>query len=59
MGGGGSSSSKAGGLKDGLRRMWIGLETPELGSCTCAAGGRVRFGAAMLAGREGMVFSLL
>ena len=41
-GGGGSSSSNAGGLKDGARSKCIGLLTEELGSWTCAAGGRVR-----------------
>jgi len=42
IGGGGSSSSNAGGLNDGARSKCIGLLTEELGSCTCAAGGRVR-----------------
>jgi len=48
-GGGGSSSPKAGGLKDGLRRMWMGRTGPELGSWMCAACGRVRRAAAVAA----------
>lgn len=40
-GGGGSSSSNGGGLKDGFRSKCIGLLTPEFGSWTCAACGRV------------------
>ena len=42
MGGGGSSSSNAGGLNEGCRRRCIGLLSPELGLWRCAACGLVR-----------------
>ena len=43
-GGGGSSASKAGGLKDGARRRCIGreLEASASALCTCAWVGTVR-----------------
>ena len=40
-GGGGGTSSNAGGLKDGVRRRCMGRSWPALGSWTWAAGGRV------------------
>ena len=48
-GGGGSSSEKAGGLKEGARRRCMGLETKYCESWTCAAGGGAREGEGMSA----------
>ncbi len=45
-------------MNDGFRSICIGLETPEFGSCTCAACGLVKLAAAALAALGGGIFSL-